>query len=166
MSITLSINNEIHTVDAEPDTPLLWVIRDHLQLTGTKFGCGIAQCGACTVHLDGQAVRSCVLPVSAAEGKHITTIEGLSSNQPSEQSKAIQQAWEDIAVVQCGYCQSGQIMSATALLTSNPNPSDQDIDDFMSGNICRCSTYVRIKKAIKQAAASMADNPAALEKPL
>ena len=166
MSITLSINNEIHTVDAEPDTPLLWVIRDHLQLTGTKFGCGIAQCGACTVHLDGQAVRSCVLPVSAAEGKHITTIEGLSSNQPSEQSKAIQQAWEDIAVVQCGYCQSGQIMSATALFTSNPNPSDQDIDDFMSGNICRCSTYVRIKKAIKQAAASMADNPAALEKPL
>ena len=166
MSITLSINNETHTVDAEPDTPLLWVIRDHLQLTGTKFGCGIAQCGACTVHLDGQAVRSCVLPVSAGEGKHITTIEGLSSNQPSEQSKAIQQAWEDIAVVQCGYCQSGQIMSATALLTSNPNPSDQDIDDFMSGNICRCSTYVRIKKAIKQAAASMADNPAALEKPL
>ena len=166
MKTNLMINGQNQVVDAESDTPLLWVVRDHLQLTGTKFGCGIAQCGACTVHLDGQAVRSCVLPVSAAEGKHITTIEGLSSNQPSEQSKAIQQAWEDIAVVQCGYCQSGQIMSATALLASNPNPSDQDIDDFMSGNICRCSTYVRIKKAIKQAAASMADNPAALEKPL
>lgn len=155
MNITLAINGQTHTVDVEPDTPLLWVIRDHLQLTGTKFGCGIAQCGACTVHLDGQAIRSCVMPVSAAVDKQITTIEGLSTQQQSPQSQAIQQAWEDIAVVQCGYCQSGQIMSATALLTSNPSPSDKDIDDFMSGNICRCATYVRIKKAIKQAAVSL-----------
>ena len=158
MNITLAINGQTHTVDIEPDTPLLWVIRDHLNLTGTKFGCGIAQCGACTVHLDGQAIRSCVMPVSAVAGKSITTIEGISADQQSQQSKAIQQAWEDIAVVQCGYCQSGQIMSATALLKSNPNPSDKDIDDFMSGNICRCSTYVRIKKAIKQAAASLSYN--------
>ena len=164
MSVTLTINGTKKTVEVEPDTPLLWVIRDHLQLTGTKFGCGIAQCGACTVHLDGQAIRSCVMPVSAVAGKSITTIEGLSNQQQSKQSKAIQKAWEDIAVVQCGYCQSGQIMSATALLTSNPTPSDQEIDDFMSGNICRCSTYVRIKKAIKQAAASLAYNAMDKEK--
>lgn len=163
-SVTLTINGINKTVDVESDTPLLWVIRDHLHLTGTKFGCGIAQCGACTVHLDGQAIRSCVMPVSAVAGKNITTIEGLSNQQQSKQSQAIQQAWEDIAVVQCGYCQSGQIMSATALLTSNPNPSDKDIDDFMSGNICRCSTYVRIKKAIKQAAASLAYNAMNKEK--
>ena len=159
-SVTITINGINKTVDVEPDTPLLWVIRDHLQLTGTKFGCGIAQCGACTVHLDDKAIRSCVMPVSAVAGKSITTIEGLSNQQQSKQSQAIQQAWEDIAVVQCGYCQSGQIMSATALLKSNPNPSDKDIDDFMSGNICRCSTYVRIKKAIKQAAASLSYNAA------
>ena len=164
-SVTITINGINKTVDVEPDTPLLWVIRDHLQLTGTKFGCGIAQCGACTVHLDGQAIRSCVMPVSAVAGKSITTIEGLSNQQQSKQSQAIQQAWEDIAVVQCGYCQSGQIMSATALLTSNSNPSDKDIDNFMSGNICRCSTYVRIKKAIKQAAASLAHNAMDEEKP-
>ncbi|MDC0004695.1 (2Fe-2S)-binding protein [Porticoccaceae bacterium] len=151
MASSLTINGEIKTIEVEPDTPLLWVIRDHLQLTGTKFGCGIAQCGACTIHLDGQAVRSCVMPVSAAAGKQITTIEGLSNDQQSVQSQAVQQAWNDVSVVQCGYCQSGQIMSATALLTSNPSPSDQEIDDFMSGNICRCATYVRIKKAIKQA---------------
>ena len=157
-SVTLTINGINKTVDVEPDTPLLWVIRDHLHLTGTKYGCGIAQCGACTVHLDGQAIRSCVMPVSAVVGKNIITIEGISADQQSNQSKAVQQAWEDIAVVQCGYCQSGQIMSATALLTSNPNPSDKDIDDFMSGNICRCSTYVRIKKAIKQAADTLAYN--------
>lgn len=153
--VTLTINGTNKTVEVEPDTPLLWVIRDHLQLTGTKFGCGIAQCGACTVHLDGQAIRSCVMPVSGVVGKNITTIEGVSADQQSSQSKAIQKAWEDIAVVQCGYCQSGQIMSATALLTSNPNPSDQDIDSFMSGNICRCSTYGRIKTAIKQAAKTL-----------
>ena len=158
MNVSLTINGVSQTLDVEPDTPLLWVIRDHLQLTGTKFGCGIAQCGACTVHLDGQAIRSCVMPVSAAAGKQITTIEGVSTDQKSAQSQALQQAWEDIAVVQCGYCQSGQIMSATALLTSNPNPSDKDIDDFMSGNICRCSTYGRIKKAIKQAANTLSDS--------
>ena len=165
MSVTLTINGINKTVNVEPDTPLLWVIRDHLQLTGTKYGCGIAQCGACTVHLEGKAIRSCVMPVSAVAGKTITTIEGVSADQQSDESKAIQQAWEDIAVVQCGYCQSGQIMSATTLLTQNPNPSDKDIDDFMSGNICRCSTYVRIKKAIKQAAASLVYNAVVEEKP-
>ena len=156
MKITLAINGQSHNVDIEPDTPLLWVIRDHLHLTGTKFGCGIAQCGACTVHLDGQAIRSCVMPVSAAVGKQITTIEGITGSQKSPQSQSIQQVWEDLAVVQCGYCQSGQIMSATALLTRIPNPSDQQIDDFMSGNICRCATYVRIKKAIKTASSKLA----------
>ena len=155
MKIGLTINGIKKTLDIEPDRPLLWVIRDHLQLTGTKFGCGIAQCGACTVHLDGQAIRSCVMPVSAAAGKQITTIEGLSHDQQSVQSQAVQQAWDDVSVVQCGYCQSGQIMSATALLTSNPSPSDKEIDDFMSGNICRCATYVRIKKAIKQASSRL-----------
>ena len=160
MAITLTINNTIKTLDIEPDTPLLWVIRDHLQLTGTKYGCGIAQCGACTVHLEGQAIRSCVTPIGTVAGKRITTIEGVAKDEQAETGKAVQQAWEDCAVVQCGYCQSGQIMSATALLVRTPEPSDQEIDDFMSGNICRCSTYVRIKKAIKQAASSL--NEAAL----
>ena len=160
MPIQLTINNQQHKLDdIAPDTPLLWVLRDHLHLTGSKFGCGIAQCGACTVHLDGQAIRSCVMPISAVDGKSITTIEGLSAEQQSPQSRAIQQAWEELSVVQCGYCQSGQIMSATDLLTRNPNPSDDEIDQFMSGNICRCATYVRIKKAIKQAAASLAGDP-------
>ena len=151
-SVTLTINGINKTVDVEPDTPLLWVIRDHLHLTGTKYGCGIAQCGACTVHLDGQAIRSCVMPVSAVAGKNITTIEGVSTDQQSDESKAIQEAWEDIAVVQCGYCQSGQIMSATALLQNNPNPSDAQIDAAMAGNVCRCGMYGRIRKAIKAAA--------------
>lgn len=148
MAITLSINGKDHTVDASDDTPLLWAIRDHLQLTGTKFGCGMAQCGACTVHMDGNAIRSCVLPISAAQGRQITTIEGLQDKA----AQAIQQAWDEHAVPQCGYCQSGQVMSATALLNSNPSPSDADIDQAMAGNICRCATYQRIKNAIKDAA--------------
>ena len=135
-------------LDVDSDTPLLWAIRDHANLTGTKFGCGRSLCGACTVHLDGQPIRSCVTPVSFAEGKNITTIEGVDSKE----SQAIQSAWIDLDVPQCGYCQSGQIMSATALLAANKNPSDEDIDAYMSGNICRCATYVRIKAAIKQAA--------------
>ena len=135
-------------VDATPDTPLLWVLRDHLAMTGTKFGCGVALCGACTVHLDGVAVRSCVLPLSAVDGKAITTIEGLSAGR----SHAVQKAWLEIDVPQCGYCQSGQIMSAAALLSVNPNPSDADIDAAMSGNICRCGTYARIRRAIHRAA--------------
>jgi len=145
----LRVNGEPHTVDVPADMPLLWVLRDVVGLTGTKFGCGIAQCGACTVHLDGQAVRSCVLPVSAIGDKSITTIEAV-ARTPS--GKQVQQAWLDVDVVQCGYCQSGQIMSAAALLARNPNPSDDDIDAAMSGNICRCGTYVRIRAAIKQAA--------------
>lgn len=148
MAVNLTINGVKHAVDATPDTPLLWVIRDHLELTGTKFGCGMALCGACTVHLDGEPTRACVTPVGQAEGKAITTIEGVESAA----AKAVQQAWEELAVPQCGYCQSGQIMSASALLASNQNPSDADIDAAMSGNICRCSTYVRIRQAIKQAA--------------
>jgi len=149
---TLTINDKKLDLDVEPDTPLLWAIRDHANLTGTKFGCGRSLCGACTVHLDGQPIRSCVTPISAVEGKSITTIEGVSSKE----SQAIQKAWVDLDVPQCGYCQSGQIMSATALLTANKNPSDEDIESFMSGNICRCATYVRIKAAIKQAAKSLA----------
>lgn len=148
MSIKLMINGEAQTTDAAPDTPLLWVLRDHLDMTGTKFGCGIAQCGACTVHLDGQAIRSCVTPVSAVADKQITTIEG----NTSETGKAVKAAWDKLDVVQCGYCQSGQIMSATALLNSNPQPNDDDIDNAMSGNICRCATYMRIRAAIKEAA--------------
>ena len=156
MAITLTINSTVKTLDVEPDTPLLWVIRDHLQLTGTKYGCGIAQCGACTVHLEGQAIRSCATPVGTVSGKRITTIEGVANGDQAETGKAVQQAWEDCSVVQCGYCQSGQIMSATALLVRTPDPIDKEINDFMSGNICRCSTYVRIKKAIKQAAVTLA----------
>jgi len=145
---SLTINDLKVELDVEPDTPLLWAIRDHANLTGTKFGCGRSLCGACTVHLDGQPIRSCVTPISAVEGKSITTIEGVATKE----SQAIQKAWVDLDVPQCGYCQSGQIMSATALLTANKTPSDEDIDAYMSGNICRCVTYVRIKAAIKQAA--------------
>jgi len=147
--LSLQVNGESHSVDVPPDMPLLWVLRDVIGLMGTKFGCGIAQCGACTVHLDGQAVRSCVLPVGSIGNKAVTTIETVGQT-PSGQK--IQQAWLDVDVVQCGYCQSGQIMSATALLTRTPNPTDADIDAAMSGNICRCGTYVRIRAAIKQAA--------------
>jgi isoquinoline 1-oxidoreductase subunit alpha len=151
MPISLTVNSEPKELDVDPEMPLLWAIRDHLQLTGTKFGCGMALCGACTVHLDGQAVRSCSVPVSAAAGKNVTTIEGLSS--PA--GKAVQEAWMKLDVPQCGYCQSGQIMSATALLTENPKPTDQDIDTAMTGNICRCATYVRIRAAIHDAAATL-----------
>jgi isoquinoline 1-oxidoreductase alpha subunit len=145
----LNVNGERRSVDVPADMPLLWVLRDIVGLTGTKFGCGIAQCGACTVHLDGQAVRSCVLPVSAIGGKSVTTIEAVGKTASGQK---VQQAWLDIDVVQCGYCQSGQIMSAAALLARTSNPSDADIDAAMSGNICRCGTYVRIRAAIKQAA--------------
>ena len=147
-TFNLKINGQSHSVEADADTPLLWVLRDHVGLVGTKFGCGIAQCGACTVHADGNAVRSCFVPVSNAEGMSITTIEGLSK----EGDHPVQQAWIKHDVPQCGYCQAGQIMSAAALLDSNGNPSDADIDDAMSGNICRCGTYTRIKTAIKSAA--------------
>jgi isoquinoline 1-oxidoreductase alpha subunit len=150
----LSVNGEKHPVDVPADMPLLWVLRDVLGLMGTKFGCGIAQCGACTVHLDGQAVRSCVLPVSVVGDKSVLTIEGVGAT-PSGQK--IQKAWLDVDVVQCGYCQSGQIMSAAALLASVPNPTDNEINAAMSGNICRCGTYVRIKAAIKQAATGKAE---------
>jgi isoquinoline 1-oxidoreductase alpha subunit len=151
--ITLDINGKQIQTDAEPDTPLLWVLRDHLGMTGTKFGCGKALCGACTVHVNGSATRSCVLPVSAASGMKITTIEAVAD---SKAGKAVQEAWIAEDVPQCGYCQSGQIMSATALLTTNAKPSDQDIDAAMAGNICRCATYVRIRKAIKRAAGELA----------
>ena len=147
--LSLSVNGESHSVDVPADMPLLWVLRDVIGLTGTKFGCGIAQCGACTVHLDGQPVRSCVLPVGSIGSMAISTIEAI-GNTPSGQK--IQQAWLDVDVVQCGYCQSGQIMSAAALLKRSPNPSDAEIDAAMSGNICRCGTYIRIRAAIKQAA--------------
>src|SRR5580698_8079584 len=154
--ITLTVNGKTRQVDIEPDTPLLWVIRDELELTGTKFGCGIAQCGACTVHVDGAATRSCSFPVSAAAGKKITTIEGLSKDA----SHPIQKAWLEIDVPQCGYCQSGQIMAASALLAKNPHPTDADIDAAMDGNICRCGTYLRIRKAIHKAAEIAAKQPA------
>jgi isoquinoline 1-oxidoreductase alpha subunit len=155
----LNINGEKRPIDVPADMPLLWVLRDVVGLMGTKFGCGIAQCGACTVHLDGQPVRSCVLPVSAVGDKAITTIEGIGAT-PS--GKKVQQAWLDIDVVQCGYCQSGQIMSAAALLAQTPNPTDGDIDAAMSGNICRCGTYVRIRAAIKQAATGNPEGPQTL----
>ena len=144
----LLINGQRHSVDVASDTPLLWVLRDVLTLTGTKFGCGMAQCGACTVHIDGAAVRSCITPVSALGGKHITTIEGLSRDG----SHRVQKAWIAEDVPQCGYCQSGQIMSAAALLKSNPHPTDEQIDAAMKGNICRCGTYQRIRAAIHRAA--------------
>ncbi|WP_321882405.1 (2Fe-2S)-binding protein [Paraburkholderia bannensis] len=146
---TLTINGETHTIDAPPDMPLLWVLRDIIGLTGTKFGCGIAQCGACTVHLDGEATRSCVLPVAALEGRKITTIEAVGATPAGQK---VQKAWREIDVVQCGYCQSGQVMSAAALIAQNPNPTDADIDAAMTGNICRCGTYSRIRAAVKQAA--------------
>ena len=146
--ISLNINQKTYPVDADPDMPLLWVIRDIIGLTGTKYGCGVAQCGACVVHLNGEAVRSCVTRVSRAEGQKIVTIEGLSENN----NHPLQVAWQEIDVPQCGYCHSGQIMSAAVLLRENPNPTDQDIDDAMSGNICRCGTYLRIRKGIHLAA--------------
>ena len=145
--VTLNINGETRTVDAPDDMPLLWVLRDVVGLTGTKFGCGIAQCGACTVHLDGVAIRSCITPVAAASGKRVTTIEGLSTDL----THPLQQAWQELNVAQCGYCQSGQIMQAASLLKTNPHPTDADIDDAMSGNICRCGTYTRIRAAIRLA---------------
>lgn len=142
---TITVNGSKHEVDAESDTPVLWILRDHLNLVGTKYGCGISLCGACTVHLDGDAVRSCSLPVSAVGEAEITTIEGLSENG----DHPVQQAWLEEDVAQCGYCQAGQIMSAAALLKRNPDPSDEEIKSEMSGNLCRCGTYLRIKKAIK-----------------
>ena len=145
---TLKINGKTQQVDADPSTPMLWVLRDHLNMPGTKFGCGMAQCGACTIHLDGIPVRSCSLPVSSVDDSAITTIEGLSVDG----THPVQKAWLEHDVAQCGYCQGGQIMSAAALLKSNPKPTDEDIDAAMSGNICRCGTYLRIKEAIKTAA--------------
>lgn len=147
--IKLTINGTEYQLDIAPDMPLLWAIRDHVNLTGTKFGCGMAQCGACTVHMDGNPIRSCVTPVSAAEGTEITTIEGIFE---SAQGQAVQKTWKELEVVQCGFCQSGQIMSATALLTSNASPTDADIDAAMGGNICRCNTYHRIRAGIHAAA--------------
>ncbi len=147
--ITLNVNGHSQQIDLPPDTPLLWALRDHIGLTGTKFGCGMALCGACTVHLEGEPIRSCVTPISAAVNKKIVTIEAI-GNDPV--GKKIQDAWLDLGVPQCGYCQSGQIMSATALLRQKPEPTDADIDKAMSGNICRCGTYTRIRAAIKQAA--------------
>jgi isoquinoline 1-oxidoreductase alpha subunit len=147
--IALNVNGEDRNVDVPDDMPLLWVLRDVIGLTGTKFGCGIAQCGACTVQLDGQPVRSCVLPVASVGARHVTTIEAIGATPAG---KKVQTAWLDLEVIQCGYCQSGQIMSASALLERNANPSDSDIDAAMSGNICRCGTYTRIRAAIKQAA--------------
>lgn len=146
-TINLTINGKTQTVDVDPKTPVLWVLREHLRLVGTKFGCGIAQCGACTIHLEGHAVRSCSLPVSAVANKKLTTIEGLSENG----DHPVQKAWLEHDVAQCGYCQTGQIMSAAALLKSNPNPTDAQIETAMSGNICRCGTYLRIRDAIKTA---------------
>lgn len=146
--ITLNINKKIYNVDVNPDTPLLWVLRDTLGLVGTKYGCGVAQCGACVVNLDGEAIRSCVAKVKRAEGKKVVTIEGLSENN----DHPLQKAWLELDVPQCGYCQSGQLMSAAVLLRENPNPTDQDIDDAMAGNICRCGTYLRIRNAIHLAA--------------
>ncbi len=148
MAISLRVNGTGYLLDVEPETPLLWVLRDHIGLTGTKFGCGIAQCGACTIHLDGQAVRACITPASSATGHEITTIEGLSEDA----SHPLQKAWVENSVPQCGYCQSGQIMSAAALLDRTASPSDTEIDTAMAGNLCRCGTYPRIRKAIHRAA--------------
>jgi len=152
MAVRLTVNDQPRELDLDPQIPLLWALRDHLRLTGTKFGCGMGLCGACTVHIEGRAMRSCITPLSAVEGKQITTIEALSSVA----GRAVQQAWIDLDVVQCGYCQSGQVMSAAVLLTGNPTPSDADIDSAMGGNICRCATYVRIRAAIHRAAQSLA----------
>lgn len=150
-TINLNVNGKKQTVDVDPNTPVLWVLRDHLNLTGTKYGCGIAQCGACTIHLGGIAVRSCQLPVSSVENQEITTIEGLSENG----DHPVQQAWLEHDVPQCGYCQAGQIMTAVALLKNNPTPSDAEIETGMNGNICRCGTYLRIKEAVKTASKSL-----------
>ncbi len=147
-TINLNINGKKHTVDVDPQTPVLWVLRDHLNLVGTKFGCGMAQCGACTIHLEGNATRSCILPVSSVENKEIVTIEGLSENG----DHPVQKAWLEHDVAQCGYCQAGQIMTAAALLKSKANPTDEEIENAMNGNICRCATYLRIKAAINTAA--------------
>ena len=155
---TLNINGKATSVDADPTTPILWALRDTLGMTGTKFGCGIAACGACTVHVDGQPTRSCVTPISAADGKQITTIEGLFADPVG---KAVQAAWVLHDVAQCGYCQSGQIMSATGLLKTNRQPTDADIDAAMAGNVCRCGTYQRIRAAIHAAAAAVTKNPTA-----
>lgn len=146
--ISLTVNGERHDIDADPEMPLLWALRDLIKLTGTKYGCGIALCGACTIHIDGQPVRACVTPVSAAVGTEIRTIEGLSPDA----THPVQQAWIELDVVQCGYCQSGQVMAAAALLEQNPSPTDADIDAAMNGNICRCGTYPRIRAAVKRAA--------------
>ncbi len=150
-AFNIKVNGKPRQVDVDPDTPVLWVLRDHLDMVGTKFGCGIAQCGACTVHVDGEAVRSCSTPISGIGESEITTIEGLSEDA----SHAVQQAWLEHDVPQCGYCQAGQIMNATALLSKNPKPNDAAIENFMSGNICRCGTYTRIKAAIKTASEKM-----------
>ncbi len=147
----ITVNGDKKAVDASPETPLLWVLRDHLDLVGTKYGCGIGQCGACTIHLDGTATRSCLLPVSTAEGKNITTIEGLSDNG----DHPVQEAWKAVDVPQCGYCQAGQIMTASAFLKDNPNPSESEIREAMHGNICRCASYNRIEKAVAMAAEKM-----------
>jgi isoquinoline 1-oxidoreductase alpha subunit len=155
MAIELSVNGQRRTLDVDPSTPLLWVLRETLELTGTKFGCGAAQCGVCTVHLDGRAVRSCVLPISAAAGKKVTTIEGLSQGLCGPAGQALQQAWTEIDVPQCGYCQPGQLMSAAVLLGETQQPSDAEIDACMAGNVCRCATYVRIRSAIHRAADSL-----------
>jgi isoquinoline 1-oxidoreductase alpha subunit len=149
--VSLSVNGKTHQVDVAPDTPLLWVLRDHLGLTGTKYGCGVAQCGACTVQVGANPVRACVTPISAVAGQKITTIEGLNSKV----ARAVQTAWEKLEVVQCGYCQSGQIMSAVALLSGNKKPSDEDINSAMAGNLCRCATYQRVRAAIHQAAKAL-----------
>lgn len=154
MPQTLTINGKARSVDVDDDTPLLWVIRDVLGMTGTKFGCGLGLCGACTIHLDGKPVRSCITPIADTTGKRVTTIEAVGTTAAG---KKIQQAWVALEVPQCGYCQSGQIMSATALLATNPKPTDDDIDAAMSGNICRCGTYVRIREGIKHAAHGPAD---------
>jgi isoquinoline 1-oxidoreductase alpha subunit len=148
MQITLNVNNESFTVDIEPETPLLWVLRDSIGLTGTKYGCGISQCGACTVHIDGQAMRSCDTTAASVVGRQIATIEGLSSDS----SHPVQQAWRELSVAQCGYCQSGQLMQAAALLERSPKPSDSEIDTAMAGNVCRCGTYLQIRAAIHRAA--------------
>lgn len=148
MAIKTNINGKDVTLTSDPDTPLLWAIRDELGMTGTKYGCGVAQCGACTVYVDGMPQRSCVTPIEFIEGSEVTTIEAIDSKE----AQAIQQAWQELDVAQCGYCQSGQIMSATSLLSEIPKPTDQDINDAMSGNVCRCATYVRIRKAIHRAA--------------
>lgn len=150
--LRLNVNGRDHDIDAAEDSPLLWVLRDHLHLVGAKFGCGAGQCGACTVHLNGAAIRSCQMPASAAQGQKITTIEGLAGGG---ELTAVQRAWIELDVAQCGYCQAGQIMSATALLRQNPDPTDEQIDAFMQGNLCRCGTYIRIRKAIKSAAQAL-----------